>query len=121
MLEPRSHRARYTELDTRADSAAATNRVQNTVNGLQDEIKSLKNQLQRTQSEKETLENQARLSGGGGIFGAGGFGSRHGGNGKEKAIILALENEMQALRRENLRLMEQDRSVSWQLSSCLNN
>jgi hypothetical protein len=102
----------HVELDTRADSAATNNRVQNTVNGLQDEIKSLKSQLQRTELEKETLENQARLSGNGGIFGSGGFGGGHGGNGKEKATIFALENELQALRRENLRLMEQDRSVS---------
>jgi len=100
------------ELDTRADSTAANSRVQNTVSGLQDEIKSLKNQLQRTESEKESLENQARLSGSSGIFGAGGFGGGHGGNGKEKATIFALENELQALRRENLKLMEQDRSVS---------
>jgi len=81
------------------------------VNHLKEEIKNLKSELKRSEFAKETLENQARIGGSGGGFGGGGYGG-HGGNGQERSTIISLEGELQALRRENLRLMEQDRSVS---------
>jgi hypothetical protein len=81
------------------------------VNSLKEEITKLKSELLRVESAKETLENQARMGGSGGVFGGSGFGG-HGGNGQDRSTIIALENEMQALRRENLRLMQQDRDVS---------
>jgi ATP-dependent Clp protease ATP-binding subunit ClpA len=102
------------ELDARGNSSAAAARVQSTVNGLQEEIKSLKRQLEKVQSEKETLENEARLSSSGGIFGNGGFGGQAGSN-KDRSTIMTLENEVAALRRENLKLMQQSRSVSFNL------
>lgn len=81
------------------------------MNNLKEEVKNLKSELKRSEFAKETLENQARFGGIGGAFGGGGFGG-HGGNGQERSTIISLEGELQALRRENLRLMEQDRSVS---------
>ncbi len=94
------------ELDSRSQTSASTSRVADVHAQLILKVKSLEADLKRSESEKETLRAEASTSGGGSFMN--GFG----GGGGERTKILNLENEVEGLRKENVRLMEESRKVS---------
>lgn len=93
------------ELDSRSQSMAGTSRIADVHAQLELRVKSLEADLKRSESEKETLRAEVSSSSGGSFMN--GFG----GGGGERTKILNLENEVEGLRKENVRLMEESRKV----------
>ncbi len=101
---------RPTELDSRSQTGESTNRMAEINSALEAQIKSLQSDLQRVQSAKESLQNELNAASAGGVMGN--MGNSGGG---ERTKILNLENQVEGLRKENMRLMEETRKVGVEL------
>lgn len=96
-----------TEIDVSRDgsnNAKAQSRIQDQHASLQTRIKELEAALSRSESEKETLRAESSLSEVAGY-------KREGGA-NDRSVIFELQNQLELVRRENVKLMEQSRNVS---------
>jgi hypothetical protein len=100
------------ELDSKSQSSGPISRVTDMHATLEAKIKSLEADLKRSESEKETI--LVEMSANTGFLP--GFGASSGVN--ERTKILNLENQVEGLRKENIRLMEESRKVSYEREMC---
>lgn len=94
------------EIDVSRDgtNTKAQSRIQDQHATLQARIKELEAALSRSESEKETLRAESSLKDISGY-------KREGGS-SDRGLVLELENQLETVRRENIKLMQQNRDVS---------
>lgn len=94
------------EIDVSRDgtNTKAQSRIQDQHATLQARIKELEAALSRSESEKETLRAESSLKDISGY-------KREGGS-SDRGLVLELENQLETVRRENIKLMQQSRDVS---------
>ncbi|KAK4685835.1 hypothetical protein P7C73_g4309, partial [Tremellales sp. Uapishka_1] len=104
--EKEKSRLQY-DIDSQAangTSGAATKRLQEQRATLEARVRDLESALRKSESEKETLRVESSGTG---------WGIGQPSNGRDKSRLIGMEQELSSLRAENIRLMDENRKVSF--------